>query len=141
MMKYTLARLLLFVVVAAVLIAIPVHINPLIKLMIAVIVSALLALFLLRGMRDEVANQMAGAASRVASSAQHTVPNSLTICAPAERRRCHTPSAARVGSATTATRAASPRSNGPPVPRRRSREPAPRYRRCRRSQRTVTIRL
>ena len=64
MMKYTLARLLLFVVVAAILIAIPVHINPLIKLMIAVIASALLALFLLRGMRDEVANQLAGAASR-----------------------------------------------------------------------------
>jgi hypothetical protein len=64
MMKYTLARLLLFVVVAAALIAIPVHVNPLIKLMIAVIVSALLALFLLRGMRNEVANQFAGAASR-----------------------------------------------------------------------------
>lgn len=64
MMKYTLARLLLFVVVAAALIAIPVHINPLIKLMTAVIVSALLALFLLRRMRDDVANQLAGAASR-----------------------------------------------------------------------------
>jgi hypothetical protein len=64
MMKYTLARLVLFVAVAAVLIAIPVHINPLIKLMIAVIVSALLALFLLRRMRDDVANQLAGAASR-----------------------------------------------------------------------------
>jgi hypothetical protein len=64
MMKYTLARVLLFVVVAAVLIAIPVHINPLIKLMTAVIVSALLALFLLRRMRDDVANQLAGAASR-----------------------------------------------------------------------------
>jgi hypothetical protein len=64
MMKYTLARLLLFVVVAAALIAIPIQINPLIKLMIAIVVSAALALVLLRGMRDQVANQLAGAASR-----------------------------------------------------------------------------
>jgi hypothetical protein len=64
MLKYSLARVGLFVVVAAILIAIPIHVNVLLKLMIAVIVSALLALFLLRGMRDRVAEQMAGAAQR-----------------------------------------------------------------------------
>jgi Protein of unknown function (DUF4229) len=64
MMKYSLARVALFVAVAAIFIAIPVHINPLIKLMVAVIVSALLALVLLRGMRDQVADQLAGVAAR-----------------------------------------------------------------------------
>ncbi|GAA1802465.1 DUF4229 domain-containing protein [Planosporangium flavigriseum] len=64
MLKYSLARVGLFVVVAAILIAVPIQLNPLLKLMIAVIVSALLALFLLRGMRDQVAQQMAGTAQR-----------------------------------------------------------------------------
>jgi Protein of unknown function (DUF4229) len=64
MLKYSFARVGLFVVVAAILIAIPFPINPLIKLMLAVIVSALLSLFLLRGMRDQVADQLAGAAQR-----------------------------------------------------------------------------
>jgi UPF0716 family protein affecting phage T7 exclusion len=64
MLKYTLARVGLFVAVAAILIALPIHISVLLKLMIAVIVSALLALVLLRGMRDQVAEQMAGAAQR-----------------------------------------------------------------------------
>jgi membrane protein implicated in regulation of membrane protease activity len=64
MLKYSLARVGLFAVVAAILFAIPVQINPLLKLMIAVIVSALLALFLLRGMRNRVAEQMAGTAQR-----------------------------------------------------------------------------
>jgi hypothetical protein len=64
MLKYSLARVGLFVVTAAILIVIPVEINILLKLMIAVIVSALLALFLLRGMRDDVARQMAGASQR-----------------------------------------------------------------------------
>jgi hypothetical protein len=64
MLKYSFARVGLFVVVAAILIAIPFPINPLIKLMLAVIVSALLSLFLLRRMRDQVADQLAGAAQR-----------------------------------------------------------------------------
>jgi membrane protein implicated in regulation of membrane protease activity len=64
MMKYSLARVGLFVAVAAILMAVPVHLSPLIKLMIAVIVSALLALVLLRGMRDRVAEQLSGAAAR-----------------------------------------------------------------------------
>ncbi|MGC9668258.1 DUF4229 domain-containing protein [Planosporangium sp. 12N6] len=64
MLKYSLARVGLFVVVAAILVAIPVQVNILLKLMVAVIVSALLALFLLRGMRDQVAEHMAGTARR-----------------------------------------------------------------------------
>jgi hypothetical protein len=64
MLKYSLARVGLFVAVAAILIAIPLPINILLRLMIAVIVSALLALFLLRGMRNEVAEQMSGTARR-----------------------------------------------------------------------------
>jgi UPF0716 family protein affecting phage T7 exclusion len=64
MLKYSLARVGLFVVVAAILIAIPVQISILLKLMIAVVISALLALFLLRGMRNQVAEQMAGSAQR-----------------------------------------------------------------------------
>ncbi|WP_205862247.1 DUF4229 domain-containing protein [Planosporangium thailandense] len=64
MMKYSFARVGLFVVVAAILIALPIPLNPLLKLMIAIIISALLALVLLRGMRDQVAAQMAGAAQR-----------------------------------------------------------------------------
>jgi hypothetical protein len=67
MLKYSLARVGLFVVVAAILIVVPIQVNILLKLMIAVIVSALLALFLLRGMREEVAEQMAGASQRRAT--------------------------------------------------------------------------
>jgi Protein of unknown function (DUF4229) len=64
MIKYSFARIGLFVVVAAVLAVAPVPINFLVKLMIAVLVSAVLALFLLRGIRDQVAAQLSGAASR-----------------------------------------------------------------------------
>jgi len=64
MLKYSLARVGLFVVVAAILIVIPIPVNILIKLMIAIIVSALLALFLLRGMRNDVASQLSEAAQR-----------------------------------------------------------------------------
>jgi Protein of unknown function (DUF4229) len=60
--KYTLARVGLFVVVAAVLLVLPLPINVLLKLMIAVLVSAILALVLLRGMRDEVAVRMSARA-------------------------------------------------------------------------------
>jgi mannitol-specific phosphotransferase system IIBC component len=64
MLKYSLARVGLFAVVAAILIAIPMPVNILVRLMVAVIISALLALFLLRKMRDEVAEQLTGAARR-----------------------------------------------------------------------------
>ena len=70
MVKYTLARLGLFVVVLGILAAVPIQINILVKLMIAIVVSALLALVLLRGMRNEVATQLAGAAERRAEEKQ-----------------------------------------------------------------------
>jgi hypothetical protein len=67
MLKYTLARIGLFVAVAAILVVIPVPLHILIKLAIAVLVSALLSLFLLKGLRDDVARQLAGAQQRRAA--------------------------------------------------------------------------
>jgi len=60
--KYTLGRIALFV---AVLLALwPVPLNIYVKLMLAVVFSAALSFFLLRGWRDEMAQQMADAARR-----------------------------------------------------------------------------
>jgi hypothetical protein len=64
LVKYTLARIGLFVVVAAVLLAIPFELNLFLKLAIALLISAGLAVFLLRGMRDDLTNQLASAADR-----------------------------------------------------------------------------
>jgi hypothetical protein len=58
MLKYALARLGLFVAVAIPLVFVAPSVNVLLKLMLAVIISAVLSLFLLRGLRDEVAKQM-----------------------------------------------------------------------------------
>ena len=55
--KYTLARLGLFVVVLLALLPIPV-LDVLLKLMIAVLVSAVASWFLLRRMRDQVADRL-----------------------------------------------------------------------------------
>jgi hypothetical protein len=60
--KYTLGRLGLFLAVFGALWPVPLH--PLVKLMIAVLVSAVLALFLLRGWRDEMAESLAASARR-----------------------------------------------------------------------------
>lgn len=60
--KYTLARIGLFLAVALALW--PVNANIFLKLMLAVIFSAALAFFLLRGWRDEMAQQLANAAAR-----------------------------------------------------------------------------
>ncbi|MEV1288255.1 DUF4229 domain-containing protein [Micromonospora sp. NPDC049679] len=60
--KYTLGRIGLFAVV--VLALWPVDLNIFIKLMLAVAFSAALAFFLLRGVRDQMAQQMAEAAER-----------------------------------------------------------------------------
>ena len=60
--KYTLGRIGLFV--AVVLALWPVDLDILLKLMLAVFVSAALAFFLLRGWRDEMAQQLAEAAER-----------------------------------------------------------------------------
>jgi hypothetical protein len=60
--KYTLGRIGLFLVVLAALLPVPMSL--LLKLMIAVLVSALLAFFLLRGWRDEMAASLAAGAQR-----------------------------------------------------------------------------
>ncbi|MDG4816623.1 DUF4229 domain-containing protein [Micromonospora sp. WMMD956] len=60
--KYTLGRIGLFVVVVAALW--PVDLNIFLKLMLALAFSAALSFFLLRGWRDEMAGEMAGAAER-----------------------------------------------------------------------------
>lgn len=60
--KYTLGRIGLFV---AVLLALwPIELNIFVKLMLAVVFSAALSFFLLRGWRNEMAQQMADAAQR-----------------------------------------------------------------------------
>ena len=61
--KYTLARLGLMVAVFILLVPVP-GINVLLKLMIAVLVSAVLGWFLLRRMRDDVASQVEQAMER-----------------------------------------------------------------------------
>ncbi len=60
--KYTLGRIGLFVGVLAVLW--PVDMNIFLKLMLALAFSAALSFFLLRGLRDEMAEEMAVAAER-----------------------------------------------------------------------------
>jgi membrane protein implicated in regulation of membrane protease activity len=67
-LKYTLGRIGLFAVVAAVLFVLPITLHPLLRLMIAVLVSAVLALVLLRRWRDEVAVQISTAARRRAEA-------------------------------------------------------------------------
>jgi len=62
MMKYTLARLGLFIAAAAILLVVPIELNPFLKLGIALIASAILSFFLLRKLRDDVANQLADSA-------------------------------------------------------------------------------
>jgi multisubunit Na+/H+ antiporter MnhG subunit len=61
-LKYTLGRIGLFLAVFLVLW--PVDLNILVKLMIAVVFSAALAYFVLRGWRDQVAGRLSTAADR-----------------------------------------------------------------------------
>ncbi|MGI5525001.1 DUF4229 domain-containing protein [Micromonospora sp. CA-259024] len=61
-LKYTLGRIGLFVAVLAGLWL--VDMNVFLKLMLALVFSAALSFFLLRGWRDEMAEEMAGAAER-----------------------------------------------------------------------------
>ena len=60
--KYTLGRIGLFLVVLVALL--PVGVNFFVKLMLAVLISAVLAFLLLRGWRDEMAQQMAESVQR-----------------------------------------------------------------------------
>jgi hypothetical protein len=62
LVKYSLARLGLFLAAAAVLLFIPIELNVFLRLAIALIVSALLSFVLLRTLRDRVADQLAVAA-------------------------------------------------------------------------------
>jgi hypothetical protein len=59
LLKYSLARLGLFVATVAVVLAIPIDVNLFLRLAIALILSAVLSFFLLRTMRDRVADQLA----------------------------------------------------------------------------------
>ena len=70
MLKYTLARVGLFVVAASVLMVVPIGLNLYVRLAIAVLISAALSWFLLRGMRDEVANHLAGVSAQRAERRQ-----------------------------------------------------------------------
>ncbi|GAA2607673.1 hypothetical protein GCM10010399_43230 [Dactylosporangium fulvum] len=62
--KYSLARLGLFVIVAAVALTVPVDVSVALKLMVAVLVSAVLAFFLLKGMREQASVQAVGVAQQ-----------------------------------------------------------------------------
>ena len=62
--KYSLARLGLFVLVAAVLLVVPLPLDVFLRLLIALLVSAVASYFLFKGMRDEVANHLAAAMER-----------------------------------------------------------------------------
>lgn len=64
LLKYSLARLGLFVATVAVVLAIPIDVNLFLRLAVALILSAVLSFFLLRGMRDRVAEQLAAAARK-----------------------------------------------------------------------------
>ena len=63
-MKYTLARVGIFVVVAAALFFVPIPISSLLRLLIALLISAVLSYFLLSNLRNQVSEQVAGVAQR-----------------------------------------------------------------------------
>jgi hypothetical protein len=65
--RYTIARLGLFAVVALVLLALPIGLDVFLRLAIALLVSALGSFVLFRGLRDQVAEQVAAAAERRAA--------------------------------------------------------------------------
>jgi hypothetical protein len=63
-MKYTLARVGIFVVVAAALFFVPAPIDPLLRLLIALLISAVLSYFVLGRLRNQVGVQVAGVVQR-----------------------------------------------------------------------------
>jgi chromate transport protein ChrA len=63
-MKYSFARLGIFVATAAVLFFLPIPIDPLLRLMAALLISAVLSYFLLGKLRNQVGEQVAGVAQR-----------------------------------------------------------------------------
>ena len=64
MLKYTIARVGLFCVAAGILLAFPMGMQLFLRLAIAILISATVSYFLLRGLRDQVATQLATAAGR-----------------------------------------------------------------------------
>jgi len=71
LVKYSLARLGLFLAAAAVLLFIPIELNVFLRLAIALIVSALLSFVLLRALRDRVAEQLAAGSRARAERKEH----------------------------------------------------------------------
>lgn len=67
MMKYTLARLGIFLAVSFLLVALPLPIHLYLRLAIAVLISAVLSWFLLRGLRDQVTAHVSGVIERRAA--------------------------------------------------------------------------
>ena len=63
-MRYSLARLGIFVIVAAGLFFVPIKVDPLLRLMVALLLSAAVAYLLLGRLRLQVGEQVAGAAQR-----------------------------------------------------------------------------
>ena len=59
LMKYSLARMGLFLASAVLVFAVPIDLDPLLRLAIALVLSAIASYFLLRSMRDKVAVQLA----------------------------------------------------------------------------------
>lgn len=70
MIKYSLARLALFLGAAVVLIALPLPVDLFIRLAAAVLISAVLSFVLFKGMREEVAEHLAGTMQRRAEAKQ-----------------------------------------------------------------------
>lgn len=68
--KYTLGRLGMFVVLLLLLIIVPIPLNVFVKAMIALVVSAALSYFLLADWRNQMGEQLAGAASRRSAEKQ-----------------------------------------------------------------------
>ena len=63
-MRYSLARVGIFVLVAGGLFLVPIQVDPLLRLMVALLLSAILAYLLLGRLRVQVGEQVAGVAQR-----------------------------------------------------------------------------
>ena len=71
-MKLITIRLALFIAVAGVLQALPISLDPFLRLLIAMLVSMVLSVFVLRGARREIGERIAARAER--SVARHNDP-------------------------------------------------------------------
>ncbi|MGY0234874.1 DUF4229 domain-containing protein [Longispora urticae] len=62
--KYTLARLGMFAAIMVVLLLLPIPVSLVVKVMIALLISLVLSFFLLKKMRDEMSDYIAGSVER-----------------------------------------------------------------------------